>query len=1137
MNSAIFRSWVGRYHIAFCVSLLLTGAGGTQTIFTEATEESGILLLKSRGTAVGDYDNDGWPDIWSGEFDEANENRVRVALWHNQGNVRFENQISIVRGDIPQRRKGGGPIWGDYDNDGDLDLFVAVGGFWAADRGPNMLLRNDAGFFTDVALAVGLTDVQATDNAIWLDSDRDGDIDLYVANMACGSLPPGYPEPRNIFYRNNGDGTFADATEEMGPELKLADHNCIFEAAHGMVAGDFDDDGWPDLYLGVWKNPNYLFLNDGQGRFIDVTTREIADLGYTQDVAVGDIDNDTDLDLFQSSAHVLWRSPLVLNMGEGQFLDVTDPLGLSKVYHVVGPALGDLDNDGDQDLITAAPHNLFLNNGDGIYDDQTERSGIARSCSSHSLVLADLNLDGFLDCFIPRSPCGGLFLNNGNENHWLRVELVGIKSNRDGIGARVIAVTGDLRQRQEFLGGLGFDQHERVGHFGLGKHTRVDRLEIRWPSGQVDALTDIPADQKIRVFEGREEYHAVTPTVWVSAPPDTLLGGSMVDLKVAVRPALFEPDATITRVTADLSELGGPADLPLRLDEGGVYRLESSPEIDALQQGSYTFFVKIEQNTFLGDHWIQLSRTLVVLPVESVGLFGGAGGENWTWHGQDMMRVTDHPGADIVASWSPDGTKFAFFTDRDGNWEIYVMDADGSHPVNLTRDPGNDFWPSWSPDGTKIAFMSKWDNDHDFEIYVIDADGSYPVNLTMTEGKDDTPSWSPDGTKIAFSTNRDGNFEIYVVDADGSHPVNLTNNDDDDFSPSWSPDGKRIAFQSFREGDGEVYVLDLETGNVAKLTHGWVAPASSWSPDGSRIVFESDRSGNLEIYVIDADGGDPNKITHHPERDMNVGWSPDGSRISFASDRTGNWDLFILHMGDTSQVEIDPQERETVFAGSEALAVRAGSDWWLSWQPTAPFDWTGYAVLRFAFHPGDLSASAGEEFSVWIRGKEVDLLREGRIDLSVKEWQVVEIPFEQFELKEPIEAIDFSGDFTGSFYIDDLRLVSAKPSSESTAVLEEHVAGLPLTSTLEQNYPNPFNSATVIRFALLTAANVDLAIFNLAGQRVATLTQGDREAGTYTVRWDGRDDSGRALPSGVYLYRLQVGNGQEVETRKLLLLR
>jgi Tol biopolymer transport system component len=1122
----VCRRWI----ILSCASLL-AGSGEAQTFFSDVTQEAiRVPLNEARSTAFGDYNNDGWPDFILAEDYTSSHNRIW--LLSNEGNGRFANQTAAIQEKIPAKEKGGGAVFGDYDNDGDQDLLVPIGGFLVT--GLNMLLRNDRGVFKEVNLLAGLADQFATDNAIWLDYNRDGYLDLYMGN----------PYAQNILYRNNRDGTFTDATEETGLDVELSPAG---GSNGGIAAGDFNGDGWADLFVTVWDEPNRLFLSDGKGSFADATTDEIADPGQAYGVAVGDINNDGDLDLFHAAfgfGDILYRSELFLNLGGGEFLDVTEAVGLSALdaAQLLGANFGDIDNDGDLDLLTMNTHFLYLNNGDGTFSDRTSASGMIEV--GGTLSFGDYDLDGFLDVLLGsdssmagEETSAALYRNNGNGNHWLRVELVGVESNRNGIGARLFATAGDLRQMREILGGLGFNQDEMVAHFGLGERTQVDQLEIRWPSGQVDVLTDIPADQKIRIIEGKQTYHVVHPTVWESFPPDSLVVGSMVDLKVAVRPALFEPDATLTRVTADLSELGGPADLPLRLDEQGVYRLESSPEIDGLQ-GSYTVYVNIEQQTFLGDHWIQLSRTLVVLPDEGIGLFGGAGEENWTWHGQDLMRVTDHPGSDIVASWSPDGTKFAFFTDRDGNWEIYVMDADGSHPVNLTQDPGNDFWPSWSPDGTKIAFMSKWDNDDDFEIYVIDADGSYPVNLTMTEGKDDTPSWSPDGTKIAFSTNRDGNFEIYVVDADGSHPVNLTNNDDDDFSPSWSPDGKRIAFQSFREGDGEVYVLDLETGNVAKLTHGWVAPASAWSPDGSRIVFESDRSGNLEIYVIDADGGDPIRITHHPEGDMNVGWSPDGSRIAFASDRTGNWDLFILHMGDTSQVEIDPQERETVFAGSEALAVRAGSDWWLSCQPDAPFDWTGYAALSFAFHPGDLSASTGEEFSVWIRGKEVDLLAEGWVDLAEKKWQVVEIPFEQFELKEPIEAIDFSGDFTGSFHIDDLRLVPAKPSSsESTAVTEEHAAGQPLTFSLEQNYPNPFNAATVIRFALPTAANVELAIFNLAGQKVTTLVQGAREAGTYTINWDGRDDDGPALASGVFLYRLRTGDGQQVETRKLVLVR
>jgi len=1120
--------------ISFLV-LLPTFPVAAQTFFTDVTEQAGLgafLGRDARNVVFVDFDHDGYQDVF---ITENGPSATRTGLFHNTGDGHLIEQTFRLPTELHREDGFAGSIFGDYDNDGDEDLFLVV---WPH----NVLLRNDRGLFTQVDPGSDMSDSLRTDNAIWLDYDRDGYLDLYVSNQYADE---GYATRTNRLLRNQGDGTFTDQTAVAG--LDILFHPELGGADGGMAAGDFDDDGWPDLYVGVFGHANHLFLNDGAGGFRDATIGDIADEGEAFSLAVGDIDNDGDLDIFQGaggSNEMGFRSLLLLNLGEGEFIDVTEGVGLGVEVvgsSVDGVAFADVDNDGDLDLIMGISikedwgYRLLLNDGTGTFADHTAASGIEDY--GPYVAIGDYDEDGFVDLLYAsfNRNLTALYRNNGNGNHWLRVELVGIESNRRGIGSRLLATSGDLEQMREILGGRGRQEDERIAHFGLGARTRVDRLEIRWPSGQVDVLTDIPAGRKIRVIEGTEEFHTVRPTRWEHNLPDEVTRKTRRDLALAVWPEPFDPDATVTRVTADLSELGGPADLPLSLDEEGVYRLDTSLEIDALR-GTYTVFVDIDQRTSLGDHWIQLSKTLTVLPDEDVPLFGNAGEEDWTWHGQDLTRVTDYPESEYVSSWSPDGTRLAFNSKRDGNGEIYVINADGSNPTNLTNDPAYDGWPDWSPDGTKIAFYSN--REEDYEIHVMDADGSNPTNLTMSDGYDAYPSWSPDGTQIAFDTYRDGNREIYLMDAGGSNQTNLTNNDAGDVVPSWSPDGTRIAFQSYRESDdGDVYVLDLETGDARKLTHGFVAPSSAWSPDGTQIVFESDRSGNIEIYVIDADGGDPIQMTHHPGTDMNSVWSPDGDRIAFISDRTGNNDLHILTLGDASRVEIDPAERGTVFTGSEALAVRAGSDWWLSCQPAAPFDWTGYGALAFAFHPGDLSTSEGEELSVWIRGKEVDLLSEGRIDLTEKKWQIVEIPFEQFELKEPINAVDFSGDFTGSFYIDDLRLVPAKPSSSgSTAVREEHAAGQPLASTLEQNYPNPFNSGTVIDFALSERRDVELSVFNLAGQQVVNLAEGAREAGMYAIYWDGRDDDGRSLASGVYLYRLRVGK-QQVLTRKLLLLR
>ena len=259
--------------------------------------------------------------------------------------------------------------------------------------------------------------------------------------------------------------------------------------------------------------------------------------------------------------------------------------------------------------------------------------------------------------------------------------------------------------------------------------------------------------------------------------------------------------------------------------------------------------------------------------------------------------------------------RIAFVSDRDGNFEIYVMDADRGNQQKLTNNPSNDKYPSWSPDGKRIAFQSDRDGHPDVipgwftsEIYVMDNDGGNQQKLTNNPSRDTSPSWSPDGKRIAFQSDRDGNFnvEIYVIDADGSNPQNLTNNPTADYFPSWSPDGKRIVFSAVREGhfkNGlnltfEIYVMDANGDNQQRLTENrkndWFP---SWSPDGERIAFAADRKGdfeNFEIYVMDADGGNQQKLTENRVYDWSPSWSPDGERIVFMSERDGNPQIYVM---------------------------------------------------------------------------------------------------------------------------------------------------------------------------------------------------------------------------------------------------
>jgi enediyne biosynthesis protein E4 len=866
-----------------CCSLFLAPSAAPQ-IFSDMDEVIPGIRFKGRGVAFGDYDNDGWIDLLLSEYQYFSLGKKgQVALLHNEGGGQFVEGTVAIQEEISPRWKGGGMLFGDYDNDGDLDLFIPVGSWMSLERGLDMLLRNDRGLFRSATLESGLVDVLPSDTAVWFDYDRDGFLDLYVGHVwgdrAGGSWV------RDKLYRNNGDGTFSDRFAEAGFDQQLGPSG---GSNGGLAAGDFDSDGWPDLYIGVWGDPenpsfvNHLFLNNGQGEFRDATTPEIGDPGEAYCVAVGDIDNDLDLDIFQATGghQAQFRSLLLLNLGEGDFLDVTEGVGLTKLVSgtpVFGANLADIDNDGDLDLLIAEPHTLYLNSGDGTFVEATGRSGI-EACSI-ALAFGDCDLDGFLDVVFAAdrgdvdnpNAVWRMYHNNGNDNHYLRVELVGTDSNRNGIGARLIATSGELRQMREILGGLGLYQNELVAHFGLGQRTSVNQLEIRWPSGQVDILTDIPVDQKIRVIEGRGTFHAIEPTRWEVAPLDTVVLGLKVDWNLTVRPALFSADATIAQVTVDLSPFGGVERAPLYAVGDGSYRLRDiSLPIEGVN-ALHSLSVMIDQATSLGPYWTRLSRQIAVLPAGDKGVFDERLADGWTVEGLEL--VTEETGA-----------------------------------------------------------------------------------------------------------------------------------------------------------------------------------------------HQGSRAGHFQ--------GEEKSI--------------------------GAWSLSLR------------------------TAV-----------PVAPF---GYAVLRFAFRADAIELPNRPNFTVRLNtGQSVDLLE--RVDLTSREWQVLELPVEAFEMAEPIDAIKFIGNIGGDFYLDDIRLVAVAPPPSSTAVTEVHTAALPPSFILDQNYPNPFNSATVIRFALPVSGDVDLAIFNLAGQQVATLAQGAREAGTYTVNWDGRDDDGRALASGVYLYRLRTGDGQQVETRKLVLVR
>ena len=241
-----------------------------------------------------------------------------------------------------------------------------------------------------------------------------------------------------------------------------------------------------------------------------------------------------------------------------------------------------------------------------------------------------------------------------------------------------------------------------------------------------------------------------------------------------------------------------------------------------------------------------------------------------------------------------------FETNRDGNQEIYMMNADGSDPLNLTNSTAIDFSPAWSPDRISIAYNSGIGGNA--EIFILDLEDMRSINITNNPAKDWGPDWSPDGSQIVFFTDRDGFSEIYSIQVDTFDTSRLTDTDAYDRQPAWSPDGKQITFSSDRDGEWEIYLMDKDGKNITRLTnHEEFDLAPAWSPDGKMISFASKQDGNWEIYIMDLVSLELKRLTQHPSNDLNPAWSPDGKKIAFQSDRDGNLEVYVMNVDGSEQ--------------------------------------------------------------------------------------------------------------------------------------------------------------------------------------------------------------------------------------------
>jgi hypothetical protein len=537
--------------------------------FKDVTEAVGVNFVHSRGArssllpedmgsgaGFADYDNDGDLDLYivnnPGPLNAiVTQKSPGNVLYRNNGDGTFTD-VTKAAG-VGDRGYGMGCVFGDYDNDGDLDLYVT-------NYGPNVLYRNNGdGTFTDVTKAAGVGDARWGTGAVFGDYDNDGDLDLYVPNyveydlrkleapqklsMQYGRAAPSALNPYlfdgqdNVLYRNNGNGTFTDVTKELGVASSGG-------RSLQAIFTDFDLDGDLDLYVANDLSPNSLYRNNGDGTFTDVSDESwAADVRGSMGLAVGDYDGDDDLDLFIShwidQENALYRN---LWLEERQMRNSAASADKRQALHLVdesysaalaeesleyvgwGTDLFDYDNDGDLDIFVANGHTfqrldqpeqliaqqnqLFRYDGNGMFTEVSASAGIAGLPPrvGRGVAFGDYDSDGDVDIFIVNNHDRAVLLRNegGNQNNWLHVDLIGVTGNRNAVGARIRLKAGGRAQIREIHAGSSYlSFNSLTAEFGLGKQTKVEQLEVIWPGGRVERVANIPVNQRIVITEGK----------------------------------------------------------------------------------------------------------------------------------------------------------------------------------------------------------------------------------------------------------------------------------------------------------------------------------------------------------------------------------------------------------------------------------------------------------------------------------------------------------------------------------------------------------------------------------------------------------------------------------------------------------
>jgi PKD repeat protein len=779
--------------------------------FVDVTAGDLAQDLPANGVAWGDYDGDGDQDVYvSGDFTTPN------TLFRNDGADSF---VSVTTGPlVGNGTTGNGIAWGDYDNDGDIDIFLGN------NASPCQLLRNDgvgeffeiAGPFSSVSWATGIA---------WTDYDNDGDLDVYVGNASAGVRS-------NKLFRNDGGDVFVDVSTAPINDMGYA----------GAVAwSDFDLDGDQDLYVGNTEGlSNRLYRNDGGGSFVDYPDETLRDGNRSVGAAWCDYDNDGDPDLYvvnESASNRLFR-----NEGDGSFLDVAGSLACGTGRHE-GVAWGDYDNDGDQDLylsIDLEPNRLFRNDGrDGfveVSDSPVDDDGAGRG-----VAWADYDNDGDLDLFLANQDGSNRLYRNDLSpgRNWLQVSLSGLESNASGVGARLRVFAGGIVQTQEISGGSGhFSQNGLVAHFGLGYATVVDSLQIFWPAGYCQTLVGVTPNAHITVTE------PIPRADFVGSPTSG--------------------HAPLTVQFSD-SSFGGPVNWEWDFEDDGIVDSGlQNPTFEYTAPGSYSVLLAVTFPDSRRDTLIRQSY-ITVLPT-------------YEFSRADSAVFPSESELSHGVAWSD--------YDMDGDLDVFVCHRELT-PNELYRNDGDGtFTPVTSGDIVTDNAMSlaccwgDYDNDGFPDLFVANGDFS-----NSPEGED---NW-------LYHNRGDGTFEKVTTS-----PV--------------VTDGGNSESCGWADCNGDGY-LDLFVANAfhqVVLT----APPASNQPTPSEIVNENDF-----LYLNDGDGGFVKVTTGDVVQDGLIGTDCKWTDV----DNDGDMDLLLFNGDEELLIYVNDGSAQFTTTHTWISGLRSGA--------------------------------------------------------------------------------------------------------------------------------------------------------------------------------------------------------------------